>query len=85
VQYFSQQAVARLLPAAGIELPGGMPLAVKLAEVQKLMAAGDERARRLARLDHRRHIMANRKSCSSFYFGASLSLLAGFLFLIWVK
>jgi len=46
-QYFSQQAVARLLPAAGIDLPGGMPLAVKLAEVQKLMAAGDERARRI--------------------------------------
>jgi predicted NBD/HSP70 family sugar kinase len=47
VQYFSQQAVARLLPAAGIDLPGGMPFAVKLAEVQKLMAAGDQRARRI--------------------------------------
>lgn len=47
VQYFSQQAVARLLPAAGIELPDRMPLAARLVEVQKLMAAGDERARRI--------------------------------------
>ena len=46
-QYFSQQGVGRLLPAAGIELPGNMPLAAKLVEVQKLMAAGDERARRI--------------------------------------
>jgi predicted NBD/HSP70 family sugar kinase len=44
-QYFSQQAVGRLAPAAGIDLPGGMPLAEKLIAVQKLMAAGDERAR----------------------------------------
>ena len=43
--YFSQQAVGRLLPAAGIELPGGMPLAATLVEVQKLMAARDHRAR----------------------------------------
>jgi predicted NBD/HSP70 family sugar kinase len=47
VQYFSQQAVGRLLPAAGLELPPQMPLAQKLAGVQKLMAAGDERARRI--------------------------------------
>jgi len=46
-QYFSQQAVGRLLPAAGIDLPKDMPLAAKLVEVQKLMAAGDERARRI--------------------------------------
>jgi predicted NBD/HSP70 family sugar kinase len=45
VQYFSQQAVARLLPAAGIELEKDMPPAAKLVEVQKLMAAGDNRAR----------------------------------------
>jgi predicted NBD/HSP70 family sugar kinase len=47
VQYFSQQAVGRLLPAAGIALPHDMPLAAKLVEVQKLMAGGDERARRI--------------------------------------
>jgi predicted NBD/HSP70 family sugar kinase len=44
VQYFSQQAVGRLLPVAGIVLPNDMPLAAKLVEVQKLMAAGDARA-----------------------------------------
>jgi predicted NBD/HSP70 family sugar kinase len=47
VQYFSQQAVGRLLAHAGIELPAGMPLPVKLEQVQKLMAAGDPRARRI--------------------------------------
>jgi predicted NBD/HSP70 family sugar kinase len=46
-QYFSQQAVGRLLPAAGIELPKDMPLPVKLEEVQKLAAAGDARAMRI--------------------------------------
>ena len=46
-QYFSQQAVGRLLAPAGIELPDDMPLPVKLEEVQKLMAAGDDRARRI--------------------------------------
>jgi len=46
-QYFSQQAVGRLLPAAGIALPKEMPLAAKLVEVQKLMAAGDGRARKI--------------------------------------
>ncbi len=46
-QYFSQQAVNRLLPAAGIQLPEKMPLAEKLVEVQKLMAAGDARAREI--------------------------------------
>ncbi len=45
VQYFSQQAVNRLLPAAGIEVPAGMPVAERLVEVQKLMAQGDPRAR----------------------------------------
>lgn len=44
VQYFSQQAVARLAPLAGIELPEDMPFPEQLLEVQKLMAAGDERA-----------------------------------------
>jgi predicted NBD/HSP70 family sugar kinase len=46
-QYFSQQAVARLLPAAGIDLPRDMPVPEKLVEVQKLMAAGDTRARKI--------------------------------------
>lgn len=45
VQYFSQQAVGRLLDAAGIRLPAEMPLPVKLEHVQNLMAAGDPRAR----------------------------------------
>jgi len=47
VQYFSQQAVARLAPRAGIELPNDMPLPDQLVEVQKLMADGDKRARRI--------------------------------------
>jgi predicted NBD/HSP70 family sugar kinase len=47
VQYFSQQAVGRLLPAAGIALPKEMPLPEKLKEVQKLMAEGDARARKI--------------------------------------
>jgi len=47
VQYFSQQAVGRLLEPAGIGLPDGMPLPAKLEQVQKLMAAGDARARRI--------------------------------------
>jgi predicted NBD/HSP70 family sugar kinase len=46
-QYFSQQAVGRLLTPAGIDLPREMPLPVKLEQVQKLMAAGDPRARRI--------------------------------------
>jgi predicted NBD/HSP70 family sugar kinase len=47
VQYFSQQAVGRLLAPAGIDLPAEMPLPVKLEQVQSLMAAGDARARRI--------------------------------------
>jgi predicted NBD/HSP70 family sugar kinase len=47
VQYFSQQAVGRLLEPAGIELASGMPLPAKLEQVQKLVAAGDARARRI--------------------------------------
>ncbi len=48
VQYFSQQAVARLIPAAGIALPDPeMPLPRQLEHVQQLMAAGDERAARI--------------------------------------
>jgi predicted NBD/HSP70 family sugar kinase len=47
VQYFSQQAVGRLLGPAGIDLPHEMPLPAKLEQVQALMAAGDERARKI--------------------------------------
>lgn len=47
VQYFSQQAVGRLLAPAGIALPKEMPLPDKLKEVQKLMADGDPRARKI--------------------------------------
>ncbi len=47
VQYFSQQAVARLLPAAGIEADPAMPLPERLVHLQRLMAAGDVRATRV--------------------------------------
>jgi predicted NBD/HSP70 family sugar kinase len=46
-QYLSQQAVARLLQPAGIDLPSAMPPAEKLERVQRLIAAGDGRARRI--------------------------------------
>lgn len=42
--YFSQQAVNKLLPAAGISLPPGMGLPERLKEIQALMAKGDARA-----------------------------------------
>lgn len=47
VQYLSQQAVGRLLEPAGIHLAKDLGLPAKLEEVQKLMAAGDVRARRI--------------------------------------
>ncbi|VGO21913.1 ROK family protein [Pontiella sulfatireligans] len=47
VQYFSQQAVARLAPAAGIDFPADMPFPEQLVEVQKLIAEGDERAAKI--------------------------------------
>lgn len=47
VQYFSQQAVARLAPAAGIAFPDDMPLPERLESVQERMARGDEAARRI--------------------------------------
>ncbi len=47
VQYFSQQAVGRLAPAAGLEFPAGLPLPEQLVRVQEAMAAGDERAARI--------------------------------------
>ena len=44
VQYFSQQAVARLAPLAGIKFDSSMPLAERLLEVQKLMKDGNQSA-----------------------------------------
>ncbi|PIE89033.1 MAG: transcriptional regulator [Acidobacteria bacterium] len=44
VQYLSQQAVARLAPAAGIKMSSDMPFPEQLVKVQKLMDAGDRRA-----------------------------------------
>ena len=43
-KYFSQDAVIKLAPVAGIEVPADLSLAEKLKYVQKLMAADDERA-----------------------------------------
>ena len=45
--YFSQQAVNKLLPAAGISLPSSLGLPERLKEVQTLMVAGDERAAKI--------------------------------------
>ncbi len=45
VQYFSQQAVARLSPLAGIAFPVETPFAEQLIGVQELMEKGDSRAR----------------------------------------
>ena len=47
VQYFCQQGVARLAPLAGLHFPAGMKFPEQLAEVQKHMVAGDERARKI--------------------------------------
>ena len=47
VQYFSQQAVARLAPSAGLDFPEDMPFPEQLVEVQKLMSAGDKRAEKI--------------------------------------
>jgi predicted NBD/HSP70 family sugar kinase len=47
VQFFSQQAVGRLLAPAGIETPADLPLPEKLKQVQKLMEQGDPRARKI--------------------------------------
>jgi predicted NBD/HSP70 family sugar kinase len=44
VMYFSQQAVNKLLPAAGITLPAALDLPGRLKAVQELMAKGDPRA-----------------------------------------
>ncbi len=47
VMYFSQQAVNKLLPAAGIVFPENLGLPERLKEVQGLMANGDERTARI--------------------------------------
>lgn len=47
VNYLSQQGVGRLVPAAGLSLPGDMPLPEQLVEVQGLMKKGDPRAERI--------------------------------------
>tara|TARA_R100000027_G_scaffold67756_1_gene68597 strand:- start:6340 stop:7731 length:1392 start_codon:yes stop_codon:yes gene_type:complete len=44
VQYFSQQAVARLIPASGLDISGELPFAEQLESVQAEAARGDERA-----------------------------------------
>jgi predicted NBD/HSP70 family sugar kinase len=44
VMYFSQQAVNKLLPTAGISLPADMGLPTRLKAVQDLMAKDDPRA-----------------------------------------
>jgi predicted NBD/HSP70 family sugar kinase len=44
VQYFSQQAVGRLLGPAGIEVDASAALPERLVRLQELMAAGDPRA-----------------------------------------
>ncbi len=45
--YFSQQAVFRLAPAAGIEIDESLTPADRLKSVQELHARGDERARQI--------------------------------------
>jgi predicted NBD/HSP70 family sugar kinase len=46
-KYFSQQAVARLVGVAGIDVPADLPLPKILEQVQRLMAARDDRARKI--------------------------------------
>lgn len=47
VKYFSQDAVIKLAPAAGIELDESLSPAEKLKVVQKLHSEGDERAKKI--------------------------------------
>ena len=46
-QYFSQQAVFRLAPVAGLELAPSLGPAERLKAVQEKLLAGDERARQI--------------------------------------
>ena len=48
-KYFSQDAVIKLAPAAGIALDGGLSPAEKLKTVQALAEGGDERAKDIVR------------------------------------
>jgi predicted NBD/HSP70 family sugar kinase len=43
-QYFSQQAVGRLIPLAGLQMDAAIPLPEKLEAVQERMLVGDDRA-----------------------------------------
>ncbi|MDR1497867.1 MAG: hypothetical protein LBS59_05595 [Puniceicoccales bacterium] len=47
VQYFSQQGIARLLPLANIHLATELKAPERLNELQRLMANGDPRARKI--------------------------------------
>jgi predicted NBD/HSP70 family sugar kinase len=47
VQYFSQQAVGRLLPPSGLEIDANLPLPEKLIELQSRMATGDDHAAKI--------------------------------------
>lgn len=47
VQYFSQQAVARLLPLAGLQVDASIPVPERLELLQSKIANGDERAARI--------------------------------------
>ena len=49
VQYFSQQAVSRLIPLSGISLAEDIPMAEKLVEVQNLIQKSDIRAEKIYR------------------------------------
>lgn len=49
VQYFSQQAVARLAPSAGLDFPDDIPFPQRLVEVQALMEKNDPRAAKIYR------------------------------------
>ena len=46
-QYFSQQCLGRLMPAAGIESRADTPLPERLKQVQALMLDGDRRAKKI--------------------------------------
>jgi predicted NBD/HSP70 family sugar kinase len=46
-QYFSQQAVFRMVPAAGLEIASSLGPAERLKAVQEKLHAGDERARQI--------------------------------------
>jgi predicted NBD/HSP70 family sugar kinase len=46
-QYFSQQAVGRLIPASGLDIDPSLGLPEKLKQVQERMAQGDARARKI--------------------------------------